>query len=94
MPYALTRERDGVGDSGPVCDIIAYDEECQRSYILEDTHRPQVGCCVRVGSLYARSYSSQDWWLTTPITEILEETESSMRFKTRSNSIYEWREIV
>jgi hypothetical protein len=50
-----------------------------------------------VGSVTARSYSNQDWWLTTPITEILEEEERKggedegyyCKFKT-GNSIYEF----
>jgi hypothetical protein len=46
-----------------------------------------------VGSMNARSYSGQDYWLTTPITKILEEINSDdvhyVRFKT-GNSEYEW----
>ena len=55
-----------------------------------------------VGSPYARSYSAQDWWQTTIITEILEErTEEGgieyVRFRTGNfktgNSEYEWRKF-
>jgi hypothetical protein len=50
---------------------------------------------MRVGSGIARSYSAQDWWQTTVITEILEDKINEdgteyVRFKTGS-SIYEWR---
>ena len=34
-------------------------------------HQPIVGCALLVGSITARSYSDQDYWLTTPITEII-----------------------
>jgi hypothetical protein len=46
-----------------------------------------------VGSVTARSYSDQDYWLTTKVTEILEEEEKDgqlyVRFKT-GNSIYKF----
>jgi hypothetical protein len=41
-----------------------------------------------VGSLTARSYSDRDYWLTTKVTEILEEREDYVKFKT-GNSTYE-----
>ncbi len=90
MP-TLRRESDGAGDSGAMCEISRINPETNE---LERTHGiPQVGWAVRVGSITARTYSSQDWWQTTPITEILEERETDgehyIRFKT-SNSIYEW----
>ena len=52
--------------------------------------RPVIGCSVKVGSITARSYSDRDWWMTTEVLEILEETEDSVKFRTK-NSIYEWR---
>jgi hypothetical protein len=57
--------------------------------------RPQVGYVMRVGSVYARSFSPQDWWQTTVITEILEDKINEdgseyVKFRT-GNSIYEWR---
>ena len=50
-------------------------------------HEPIVGCSLLVGSVTARSYSNQDWWLTTEITEIVEETNEYILFKTL-NSTY------
>jgi hypothetical protein len=93
MRYSLIRERDGVGDSGLMCEIL--DAESYKP-IPNETY-PRVGCGVRVGSHYGRTYSAQDWWQTTPITEILEETVDRdgyriVRFKTR-NSVYVWREL-
>ena len=64
---------------------------------VEQIHnaRPQIGASMRVGSITGRTYSAQDWWQTTLITEILEErTEEDgteyVRFKT-GNSEYEWK---
>ena len=93
MRYSLIRERDGVGDSGLMCEIL--DAESYKP-IPNETY-PRVGCGVRVGSHYGRTYSAQDWWQTTPITEIIEETVDRdgyriMKFKTR-NSVYVWREL-
>jgi hypothetical protein len=53
------------------------------------SNRPTVGCSMRVGSITARTYSNRDWWMTTPVVEILEETEDRVRFRTK-NSIYVW----
>lgn len=57
--------------------------------------KPRVGVAIRVGSIIARTYQWQDWWQTSLIEEILEESESEdeglyVKFKTM-NSIYEWR---
>jgi len=88
--YSLKRERDGVGDSGGMSIALTYGQySCQ-----EENARPRVGVAMRVGSHFARSYSAQDWWQTTLITEILEErTEEGVdyvKFRT-GNSVYEWR---
>jgi hypothetical protein len=65
--------------------------------IIEQNGRPKVGAAMIVGSPYARTYSRQDWWQTTPITEILEERIEEdgteyVRFKT-GNSEYEWKKF-
>lgn len=91
--YSLIRESDGTGDSGPMCQIL---DEKSYQPIPNETY-PRVGCGVRVGSYYGRTYSAQDWWQTSPVTEIIEETVDedgyrSMKFKTRS-SVYNWKEF-
>lgn len=88
MTYSLRRERDGAGDSGGMS--IAFWETEDGSVDVEHDARPRLGVAMRVGSLYARTMQAQDWWQTTYITEILEEREDYVRFKT-TNSIYEWR---
>lgn len=91
MPFHLRRTRDGAGDSGVVSDSIKWDYEGKFEKI--DGYIPKVGNSMRVGSMVARSYSSQDWWLTTPVIEILEEIKTEqvhyIRFMTE-NSEYEW----
>jgi len=50
-------------------------------------HEPMIGCCLKVGTATAGMFSSRDWWMTTPITEIISETDKEIRFKTK-NSTY------
>ena len=48
-------------------------------------HEPIVGCSLLVGSVTARSYSNQDYWLTTPVTKIIEETNEHILFETENS---------
>ena len=100
MTYSLRRTRDGAGDSGPMSDAFfpVYDMDTGKIVEVTTLHNsePKVGAAMRVGSIAARSYSAQDWWQTTLITEILEERTDPndpvylyIRFKT-GNSEYEW----
>lgn len=99
MPYSLRRTRDGAGDSGPMSDAVfpVFDHDTGKliDKNVQNNARPQVGAVMIVGSPYARSYSAQDYWQTTLVTEILEErTEEDgteyVRFRT-GNSEYEWK---
>lgn len=90
--YEINNPRKG--DSGTMSQLITpvYNDEGNIvDTKIENNGRPQVGSAMRVGSMYARSYSAQDWWLTTPIEEIIEERDDYVKFKTRSGSIYEWK---
>ena len=92
--YSLYRDSDNVGDNGPMCQIL----DAESYQPIPDVTYPRVGCGVRVGSIYSRSYSSQDWWQTSPVTEILQETIDdegywTVKFKTRS-STYTWKEFA
>lgn len=87
--YSLVREKDGAGDSGGMSTIFWVENDLIR---YENFAKPRVGASIRVGALYARSYAAQEYWQTTLVTEILEETENRIRFKTK-NSVYVW-EIV
>ena len=88
--YNLRRESDGAGDSGGMS-LALWLEDGEVKFSHEA--RPVVGVAMRVGSPISRSYSTQDWWQTSMIIEILEESENYVRFRTR-NSVYEWWEQV
>lgn len=86
MP-TLRRLSDGAGDTGARSEAIAWNEDGTFKEVIG--YKPTVGCSMLVGSVTARSYSYQDYWLTTVVTEILEEKEDYVKFKT-GNSVYEW----
>ena len=96
MTYSLRRIRDGAGDSGTMSLALWLDRDNENAPAHEDNAEPRVGVAMRVGSSYGRSFSQQDWWQTTMITEILETQETPdgkyVRFKT-GNSEYEWRDF-
>lgn len=77
----LIRDRDGEGHHGSR--VEAIDPETGKVV----GHEPMIGKCLLVGTVTAGTFSSRDWWCTSPITEIISETEEEMRFKTR-NSTY------
>ena len=83
----LIRIGDGAGDSGARSEAIKWNEDDTFKEVV--SNRPTVGCSMLVGSVTARSYSKQDYWLTTVVTEIIEESDTYVKFKT-GNSIYEW----
>jgi hypothetical protein len=86
MP-TLRRRGDNAGDAGGRSEAIAWNEDGTLKEVVSD--RPTVGCSMLVGSVTARSYSYQDYWLTTVVTEILEDKGHYVKFRTE-NSIYEW----
>jgi len=97
MPTLIKIHEDGreeFKEQGQRIEAIAWNEDRSFKEIVDS--KPVVGCSLLVGSVTARSYSSQDYWLTTKITEILEEKKDedgfyeSIRFKTE-NSVYELR---
>jgi hypothetical protein len=73
-------------EQGARVQAIAWNED--RTFKEVVAHVPTVGCSLLVGSVTARSYSDQDYWLTTKVTEILVESAISIKFKTE-NSTYE-----
>lgn len=87
-----TDGRREVKEQGQRIEAIAWNEDGTFKEVVGSV--PTVGCSMLVGSVTARSYSSQDFWLTTVVTEVLEEkrTEDGLleyvRFRTE-NSEYE-----
>lgn len=88
MTYSLHRTRDGAGDSGQMSVALRRGE----NGIEEGGNRPRIGYAMRVGSIYARTYSPQDYWTTTYVTKILEDTEERVVFET-GNSEYIWEKF-
>ena len=80
--YSLVRDRDGAGDSGHM--LVPFNWDTRKE--VGENGTLQVGMGLKCGSMYARTFGS-DWWLTTPITEILERSETKVRFRT-GNSTY------
>lgn len=88
--YVLRRERDDAGDCGGMSLAIWLDDEGN----LQQEHnaRPRVGVAMRVGSIHARTMTAQDWWQTTLVSEILDDTGDTVRFKTENGSTYVWKD--
>lgn len=89
---SLRRISDGAGDVG--ASVLAIRNNPDTGELeTEQTDRPLVGWALRVGSVTARSYSNQDWWMTTPVTKIVEADISDeycyYKFET-GNSVYEF----
>ena len=86
----LKRVADGEMEEGALAEAIAWNEDGTFKEVVGNY--PVVGCSMKVGSITARSYSNRDWWLTTEVTEILEEKIEDgllyIKFKTK-NSVYE-----
>lgn len=110
--YAINEDNtinEWKGDSGPMSnaywtstveEAIAnnwnYEVYDGKAICVEYLAKPRIGVNMRVGSPYARSYSAQDYWTTTKVTEILEEFVDSdnrlnVKFKTK-NSVYWWKQ--
>ena len=87
MP-SLRRVGDGAGDSGARSEAISWYKNGHFKKVVGN--RPTVGCSMLVGCVSARTYRLQDYWLTTVVTEILEDRGDYVRFRTE-NSEYEWR---
>lgn len=78
--------REEFKEGGARVEAHKYNEE---THLHEGVvgNKPIVGTSLLVGSVTARSYSKSDYWLTTEITEIVEETNEYVLFKTL-NSTY------
>ena len=77
----LIRDRDGEGYLGSRVEAIDPDTGKVVGY------EPMIGKSLLVGTMTGGMFTTRDWWMTSPITEIISETEDEMRFKT-GNSTY------
>lgn len=96
--YAIREDKTPIsykGDSGNMSMALWQDETGEIH--TENSAKPRVGVAMRVGSIYARSFSHQDWWQTTLIVDIVEEwtddeNNINIIFNTK-NSTYHWKEF-
>lgn len=84
-PYRLYRHSDQSGDSGPV--LLSFRLDDNNEIEKKPNGEIHVGFNIECGSITARSYSNQDYWLTTKVTKILEANDTSVTFET-NNSTY------
>jgi hypothetical protein len=77
--------REELKDGGARVEAIRWNADSTFKEIAG--HKPIIGCSILVGSVTARSYSNQDYWLTTPVTKILKKTKKYIMFETE-NSTY------
>lgn len=84
--YHLSRIGDGAGDSGPLLHPV---DRFNGEQMTDRNGWIEVGLSVLCGSLIARSYTAQDYWLTSEVTEILDVSDDGrvVRFAT-GNSVY------
>ena len=81
--WKLVRERDGLTNQSKDIKWLEWNEEGK---VREDHNEPAIG-----RSLLMSPFNDFFTWMTTDITEIVEEQEDYIKFKT-SNSIYElWK---
>jgi len=88
----LRRDRDGEGYYGSRIEAyeIIHDEDGKPIDAKLVAHRPTVGCKLLVGTVTAGMFSDRDYWVTTPITEIISETDDEIHFRT-GNSTYTFK---
>lgn len=84
MSYKLTRTRDNLTKQSQKITYLEWNED--GSFKAKHTE-PQIGCSVWM-SPFNQFYT----WQTTPITEIIEQTENTLHFKTE-NSEYRMEHI-
>ena len=92
--FTLSRDHDGFGDSGSLSELWrTVDDFGVYSRERSESKVPAVGWEVRVGASNGRTFSHQDYWTTTPVTDILSDMiighYREIKFRTR-NSIYTW----
>jgi hypothetical protein len=81
--WKLVRERDGLTNQSKDIKWLEWNEEGK---VREDHNEPAIG-----RSLLMSPFNDFFTWMTTDITEIVEERDDYIKFKT-SNSIYElWK---
>ena len=81
--WKLVRERDGLTNQSKDIKWLEWNEEGK---VREDHNEPAVG-----RSLLMSPFNDFFTWMTTDITEIVEEREDYIKFKTRNSNYELWK---
>lgn len=82
--FSLVREDREVGDHGGM--LISIDPNT--GLPVGNNGDVIVGCRIKCGSLYARSYQQQDWWMTSVVQDINKVNDNIAIITTRNNTYY------
>ena len=81
--WKLVRERDGLTNQSKDIKWLEWNEEGK---VREDHNEPAIG-----RSLLMSPFNDFFTWMTTDITEIVEEQEDYIKFKTRNSNYELWK---
>ena len=81
--WKLVRERDGLTNQSKDIKWLEWNEEGK---VREDHNEPAIG-----RSLLMSPFNNYFTWMTTDITEIVEEREDYIKFKTRNSNYELWK---
>lgn len=87
-----TDGREEFKEQGARVEAIEWNENGTFKSVLSNI--PIEGCSILVGSVTARTYSAQDYWLTTAVSKIVESNIDeegrpiSFIFETKTGSTY------
>ena len=81
--WKLVRERDGLTKQSKDIKWLEWNEQGR---VKEDHNKPAIG-----RSLLMSPFNDFFTWMTTDITEIVEEREDYIKFKTRNSNYELWK---
>jgi hypothetical protein len=81
--WKLVRERDGLTNQSKDIKWLEWNEEGK---VREDHNKPAIG-----RSLLMSPFNDFFTWMTTDVTEIVEEREDYIKFKTRNSNYELWK---
>ena len=81
--WKLVRERDGLTNQSKDIKWLEWNEEGK---VREDHNEPAIG-----RSLLMSPFNNYFTWMTTDITEIVEERDDYIKFKTRNSNYELWK---
>ena len=91
--YYLTKVNGSQGESGSLLESLKEPEGLSEFHLSDLTQVGEngeihVGCRIKCGSLTARSFQYQDWWMTSCVQKILDFKEGCWVLFETLNSTY------